>query len=326
MATSGTVATTVLDTSVVLDHAIRRCGLMSSSQTPETVEIARQNLYLILLNLANRGINLWCVENNLIPTEAGRATYPLEAGTVRLLNVMYSQPTRVTGTDTVDATGVTTDLSLPVRVVRWGVKLGAALTGAITLESSSDGVLFATVQAKPTATWAAGWYWFDIDPSSTMQYWRVSTDALAITVSEFYLASSVRDIPMTQFNRDEYTQQPDKHSTGAVATNYYYDKLIDPTISCWPVPDNEFCQLNVWRHRFVQDVGTLTDRLEVPQMWMEAVIWQLSARLAYELPNVDAARRTEIIQAAERFLMDAELGESDNAPIYWVPGIGVYTR
>jgi hypothetical protein len=82
----------------------------------------------------------------------------------------------------------------------------------------------------------------------------------------------------------------------------------------------------VWRHRFVQDVGTLTQQIEVPQQWMEAIIWSLASRLAYEIPGVDSARRTEVIQASERFLMDAEMSETDNAPIYWVAGIGVYTR
>ena len=131
---------------------------------------------------------------------------------------------------------------------------------------------------------------------------------------------------MTQFNRMEYAQQVNKTYQQRPCTNFYFEKTIEPTITLWPTPTNDYDQLSVWRHRFVQDVGSLTQQIEVPQQWVEAVIWMLAARLAYELPGVDPGRRTEVVQASVRFLMDAELGETDNAPVYFVPGIGVYTR
>jgi hypothetical protein len=325
MATSGTVAQTVLDTAVVLEHAMRRVGIPAANQTPETVEIGKQNLYLLLLNLANRGINLWCVEKNFLPLAASQATYNLEAGTIRLLNVLYSQVTRASGTDTTGADNVVTDLASATTVVRWGFKLSAGVTGTMTLAYSSDGVTYTTVQTLASTAWGTTWHWYDIDPSISARYWRV-TSSVAATFGEFYLASAVKDLPMTQFNRDEYAQQPNKQYSGTVSTNYYYDRTVDPTVSLWPVPNNTYDHLTVYRHRFVQDVGTLTQQIEVPQYWMEAVIWGLAARLAYEIPGVDAGRRTEVIQASERFLMDAEVAETDNAPVYLIPGIGVYTQ
>ena len=134
----------------------------------------------------------------------------------------------------------------------------------------------------------------------------------------------MRDWPMTQFNRDEYTTQPNKQFSGPISTNYYYDKTIAPTITLWPVSNSGYSHLSIWRHRFVQDVGTLTQEIEVPQMWMESIIWLLASRLVYELPNVDPARRKEVIEASAVFLGEAELGETDNAPVFFVPGIGVY--
>ena len=210
------------------------------------------------------------------------------------------------------------------QVVRWGFKLAVATTGTVTLETSPDGITWTSVQVLASVDRTTDWYWQDIDPPVTDTFWRV-TSSVPVTFDEFFLASQVRDWPMTQFNRDEYTNQPNKQFSGPISTNYYYDKTIAPTITLWPVSNSGYNHLSIWRHRFVQDVGTLTQEIEVPQMWMEAIVWMLASRLVYELPNVDPARRKEIIEASQAFLMEAELGETDNAPVFFVPGIGVYT-
>jgi hypothetical protein len=326
MATSGTVARTVLDTGVLLEHAMRRCGIPASMQTPESVEIGKQNLYLLLLNLANRGINLWCVEKDLIGVATGKANYTLPDGTIRLLNVLYSSSTRVSGTDTVAADSVTTELTFATKVVRYGFKPTSSVAATITLDYSDDGASWTTAQTLDSQTWVGGsWYWFDLDPAPTATYWRITSSA-AFSLTEFYLASAISDLPMTQFNRDEYAQQTNKTFQQRPCTNYYFDKTLTPSITLWPLPNNNYDQLSVWRHRFVQDVGTLTQQIEVPQQWMEAIIWQLSARLVYEIPGVDSERRREVIQAAQAFMLEAELGETDNAPIFIYSGVGVYTR
>lgn len=325
MATSGTVATTVIDTAKLLEHACRRCGMPASAQTPEVVEIGKQNLYLILLNLSNRGLNLWCVEKNLIGLEADKATYTLPDGTIRTLDVLYSIPSRVTGTDTVAADSITTEMSAATKIVRWGFKLDTSIVGTMTLQRSDDGVTFVDVDAKASDTFGTDWYWYDLDPSVTSLYWRVIS-SVPITVGEFVLASAVRDLPMTQFSRNDYAAQPYKDFTGSICTNYIFEKTLWPTLTLWPVPNNGYDHLSVWRHRYAQDVGSLTEQIEVPQQWMEAIVWQLASRLAFEITGIPPDRRTEVIAAANAFLAEAELGESDNAPIFWVPGIGCYNR
>lgn len=327
MATSGTVAQTALDTAVVIEHAVRRCGIPASMQTPESVEIAKQNLYLLLLNLANRGLNLWCVDKQFVGLVSGQAVYALPAGTLRVLNVSHSTTTRITGTDTATANSHTTQLSSPSRVLRYGFKPTSDVTSAsFTIESSDDGVTWVPRSVIATADWVAGkQYWVEPESTASAEYYKISSTT-NFSLDEFYLASSVKDLPLTQFNRDEYSQQSNKFEQKDPCTNFYFEKLIEPSLTVWPIPSGDYNHLTVWRHRFIQDIGSLTQQIEAPQQWMEAIVWMLAARLAYELPGVDPARRTEVIQASERFLIDAEMSESDNAPVYWVPGIGVYTR
>jgi len=72
MATSGTVGQTVISTAKVIEHAVRRCGLLASQQTPEVVYVAKDCLFLLLMHYANTSLNLWCVERKLVGLQEGR--------------------------------------------------------------------------------------------------------------------------------------------------------------------------------------------------------------------------------------------------------------
>lgn len=326
MATSGTVGLTVIDTAMLLEHAFRRVRVNPALQSPETVESAKENLYLLLLALVNRGLNLWCLDSNFIGLENGKATYGLPVGAIDLTNVVYCQPTRVSGTDTVAATSVTTDLGSSSSVVRVGLKFSAISSGTtIVVESSTDNVTWVQI-AAPSETWAADtWYWFNLDVSTSAQYFRVTGDA-AITVTEFYLASQSADLPVLQWNRDTWSTINNKFQIGRPSTNYYFEKKIDPTLTLWPIPNNDYDHLLVLTERQVQDIGSLSQQIEVPQRWVEAVIWQLAVRLAYELPQVDASMIPVVVQMADKMLIEVEREESDGAPIMLQPNVGVYTR
>ena len=65
MAVSGTVSTTVFNTRKVIDHAYRRCRIPPEGISSEQISFALDSLYLILSMLANRGLQLWCIEKNL---------------------------------------------------------------------------------------------------------------------------------------------------------------------------------------------------------------------------------------------------------------------
>lgn len=74
------------------------------------------------------------------------------------------------------------------------------------------------------------------------------------------------------------------------------------------------------------DVGALTDELEVPQRWYEAVVMMLSHRMSMELPQVATDRIGYLEKMAEKYLFEAEQEERDKSPIYFAPNISVYTR
>ena len=82
MATSGTQAFN-LDLSEIVEEAFERCG--AELRTGYDLRTARRSLNLLFADWANRGINLWTVEQGSITFVPGQATYNLPIYTVDLL-------------------------------------------------------------------------------------------------------------------------------------------------------------------------------------------------------------------------------------------------
>ena len=72
-----------LDLSELVEEAFERCG--AELRTGYDLRTARRSLNLLFADWANRGINLWTVEQGSIPLVQGTATYDLPSDTVDLL-------------------------------------------------------------------------------------------------------------------------------------------------------------------------------------------------------------------------------------------------
>lgn len=82
MATSGT-ATFNLDLNEYIEEAFERCGL--ELRSGYDFRTARRSLNLMLADWANRGINLWTIEQGTQTLSQGTATYTLPSDTVDLI-------------------------------------------------------------------------------------------------------------------------------------------------------------------------------------------------------------------------------------------------
>lgn len=82
MATSGTTTFT-LDLVEIVEEAFERCGL--EVRSGYDLRTARRSLNLMFMDWANRGVNLWTVEQGVLPLVAGQATYALPDDTVDIL-------------------------------------------------------------------------------------------------------------------------------------------------------------------------------------------------------------------------------------------------
>lgn len=82
MTTSGTSSFN-LDLNDIVEEAFERCG--AELRTGYDLRTARRSLNLLTIEWANRGINLWTIEQGVIPMIQGVNTYDLPTDTIDLL-------------------------------------------------------------------------------------------------------------------------------------------------------------------------------------------------------------------------------------------------
>ena len=96
MTTSGNT-TFNLDLNNLIEEAFERCGL--ELRTGYDMRTARRSLNLLTIEWANRGINLWTVEQGSIPLVQGQLTYDLPVDTIDLLDHVIRTQSGINQTD-----------------------------------------------------------------------------------------------------------------------------------------------------------------------------------------------------------------------------------
>lgn len=113
MTTSGT-ATFNLDLSDIVEEAFERCG--AELRSGYDFRTARRSLNLLFQDWANRGVNLWTLEQGTIPLVAGTATYALPVDTVDLLDHVIRTGSGTTQADiTISRISSSTYASIPTK-------------------------------------------------------------------------------------------------------------------------------------------------------------------------------------------------------------------
>jgi hypothetical protein len=81
-------------------------------------------------------------------------------------------------------------------------------------------------------------------------------------------------------SRTEYASYPNKDQEG-FTTTYWFDRLLSPNVTLWPVPDGTTTSLKYYRVRQLQDSNLQNgQQVEIPYLWMEAFAYGLAQRLA----------------------------------------------
>lgn len=324
---SGVIGGEVIETISVIEHAVRRCGKKVSSITAEDLETAKSSLHLILSALSNRGVNLWAVDRKAFALVHGQSTYTLPTGTESIVNMVLRTCTRLEPVAQVlsGMSSCSMTLSEAQYFHTVGFKLPVEFDGRMVMEYTVDGTNWEVQTNFNDIELSAGWHWYSFEPAVKALAFRVrDSGSNPLAFDDMVLSNHVSDRDMVRYNRDQYVSIPDKRRLG-MPNSYFLDKQIEAQINIWPVPEKEDAQLLMWRQRRIQDVGTLGQRLEIPERWFEAVVWALAKNLCFELEGVAETRLSLCAAQAAESMREAELGESDQAPMYIQPNISGYT-
>ena len=111
MTTSGTSIFN-LDLNELVEEAFERCG--AELRTGYDLRTARRSLNLLTIEWANRGINLWTIEQGSIPMVQGQIVYDLPVDTIDLLEHVVRTQTGEQQTDiTINRISVDTYSTIP---------------------------------------------------------------------------------------------------------------------------------------------------------------------------------------------------------------------
>lgn len=373
--TSGTVATYPYTNRKLIDHAIRRATMVPEGLSAEDLEVCLDTMFTISTEWANAGFPLWTRQFRLLGCTIGSPDVVTPVGTVEVLNNFWRilNPYRgpcILSTGAGDNTlfggqpnadvvlpgpnpSVTVNFTSITEIDTVGVLMGGAVTlsnVALQLSASIDGVTFTPIQTLPVATYAPGqWTYFDLNPTLQVQFLRITyvtpTDSWTLNQVQFALANG-QDIMNGPLNIDDYYNLPNKQFRSGRPNSSYQDRKVQsPVLKIWPVINVEGFYngtISCLLRRYIQDPGRLTDIMELPIRWYEAIEWRLASRIIYEIEDprmktADAATKQMLMQAktARMSVCEQQAQRSEGlvwgeervrAPIRLYPNVAPYTR
>lgn len=351
MAYSGTTNQTKINVGQLIEYAFRESGKASEEQTAQYVVAGKQALFYILQNLSNRGVNLWMLENKLIGTVTAQTVITLPPGTVdvREANWRYVITPQISdalpldnpdspiafdenldgyATSTMAKNWFGAQYQTGQRMYQAGFNSHGTQTYNFVYETSDDGITWTTRQTLPSVTLQdREWYYFTIEPTPEHLYFRLrETVAATFSVRQIVFCYTQQDIPLSRLNRDDYWNLPNKQFESQRSLQYWFDRQITPQMYLWPIPNNDFQLFQLVIEKQLQDVGSLSNELYIPNRWIAAVQKALSHQLSMQIPGVDQNRIVYLEDQANKWYEMAAAEERDKSPIYYTPNISYYTR
>lgn len=264
MATSGTYAFNPSLGELTL-YAYNLIGVRNTALLQEHLEAARMATNLLLSRWSNQGVNLWAVDKVVVPIEQ---VVPVlsSSGTGTVATLTY--PAVDTPVYTVGQSVTIEGMNPTIYNGTWTVV--ASSPGSVSIASNAIG----SVAIAGTITAEAGTVsTFSVDPNTV-----VILDAYVSDPS----SSANIDRIVLPISRTEYASYPNKQQQG-FPTVFWFDRLLAPTVTLWPVPypPQGPATFTYYRVRQIQDASLAgAQSVEIPYLWLEAFAYGLGQRLA----------------------------------------------
>jgi len=353
---SGTYDQTTFNVDDIIRRACLRLRIPSAAITAELAQTAKDDLWLFMQTVTRSGLPLWTVEKIILPIYWGRYRYELPS---RIVDKLGDPSLRVVsraddstlatssagGTIAYAFDGELTNIFLQTStlgnvVYDFGTDFSLSMVGylpaatsstlALIWEASDDNSTWVTVVPNEVIDAVSGeWCLRDVTDVTARRYWRVRATVGTINCYQLLFGFNNSDLPMGDLNRDDYLNQPNKAFMGR-PLSYWWDRQRDaPVIHLWPVPNLNFMSIIFNARRRLMDVGALTNTLDFPLRWLEAVVDNLALRLTksgVQHGLTDPVSYQLLVTDAQTGLHKAMGMEEDHAPFRIQPSIRRYTR
>ena len=309
MATSGTSSFN-LNMADLVEEAFERCG--QQVRTGYEFRTATRSLNLLTIDFANRGINLWTIEQGQIPINinGGQISYPIPVDTIDLYDHVVRQGSGQNQVD-INITRISADdyLTIPTKNA-----YGRPIQVWIDRQSGNiDGTAVTTVANAIASTDTT------ITVTSTA---GMRTQGFINIDSETILYQNISGNQLLNCYRGQNNTTAAAHLIGASVYNNFL-----PNINIWPTgsPGTQY-NFVYWRMRRLQDAGTGVTTEDIPFRFIPAMAAGLAFYLSQKLVGMDLNRVPFLkSEYEEQFKMAAD-EDREKASLRFVPRNMMYIR
>ena len=304
--TSG-VAAFNLQLPELVEEAFERCG--GESRTGYDIKTARRSMNLLFADWANRGINMWTFEQDVITLVQGQPTYVLPDDTVDLLEhvirTQQNQPSNQADL-TITRISVSTYATIPNKLIQgrpiqlWIQRLTAntqptGVTVYSAVGTSDTQIAVSTLAGLPNAGF-------------------ITLDNELIGYNELQVAANGNPAYILNCTRGQGNTTAATHSVGIAVLLSQKN-----SVTVWPTPNGaNTYQLVYWRMRRMQDAGGGTNIPDVPFRFIPPLVAGLSYYMALKVPG--ALERLQVLKAQYDEAWELAAGEDhEKAAVRFVP-------
>ena len=274
----------------IVEQAFKKLGVQPAEQPLQAFELSDGllSLNLMLKSWQAQGNHLWTRREGVLFLSPGTPTYTVgQTGSESCLFDDF-----IATTLTAEATAATTTLTVDstvgmVALDRIGVQSSTTARQWTTIVSV-DSAATLTITDPITVTSALG--------NSVFTYTAKMTRPSRVSDMRRVTYNIDSEISLTKVSRQEYYDQPTKLGLGVVNMFYYDPSLTNGVVSLWQTGNTVNDYLRVSYSKYIDDIDSSNNDLEIPPEWQECIIYNLAARLSddYDVPEPKLSRVTQL--------------------------------
>jgi hypothetical protein len=313
MTTTG-ITTFNLDMNDLVEEAYERCGL--ELRSGYDFRTARRSLNLLTIEWANRGINLWTLEQGQILMNTGQAIYPIPVDTIDLLDTVVRTNNGQANNQidiNISRISESTYITIPNKNAN-----GRPIQVWVNRQSGN----LATI---PQTTVAAG------NPITTTDQTTITlTSVTGLPTQGFVNIGSetigYQNIVGNQIISAWRGQNGTTATTHLAGADVYVNNL--PCINVWPTPNPPGTQYTFvyYRMRRIQDAGSGVRTEDIPFRFIPCMAAGLAYYLSSKMPEVDMNRIVMLKADYDTQWDFASSEDREKAPVRFVPRNMFYYR
>lgn len=277
MTTSGTVAFN-MNRDQIIKAALRKLGAIQAGETPDnqTIQDCSDQLNSMVKSLAATGLHIWTEAEATCFLNAGQITYSMGTGATDNITENY------TATTTLSAS------SLGANQIAVTSATGFAASYNLVIVLDDGTIQSTTVSGNPVGTTItlANSLTDSVSAGNPIYVYQTRiVRPLRIVSARRYTFAGQLDTQMIGLSRIDYRNLPNKMNTGVV-TQWFYDPRgganATGKLHVWPAPSDSTSAVKFTWYRPLQDFTTSAQNPDLPQEWLDALVWNLALRMAPE--------------------------------------------